>query len=324
MLRHPQLPRGFVPTSSGGFVVGDLGALWALEPGGLTEHSRGFYGDVADVAVLDGGVFAAVNTCATAACQSKIGRVWTRSGPGSWELLQTSQPFGGEILALLAVPPDTLLAGVEGGVARHQASGWTTVPINANADQAFTDLALCGGTVMTVGGAGTQYQGTPLSLSPRTNLGAVLHALSGTRAGNVFGAGNGALFENGTFLYSTTFNDFIAYRAVYSPGPGEAYAFGLKNYGVWWNGAELSPIESPGGVYAESYEDLWGSSIDNLYLVGKAVAPVTSGVALRFDGAFWRAIDSGSSRAVTAVTGASPTEVWLGTEGGGVLRAVPP
>ena len=68
---------------------------------------------------------------------------------------------------------------------------------------------------------------------------------------------------------------------------------------------------------------MWGSSIDNLYAVGFTSVPLRFGFALRFDGAFWRLVDSGASRASLTVDGSSNTDVWIGTQGGGVLGRDP-
>ena len=114
------------------------------------------------------------------------------------------------------------------------------------------------------------------------------------------------------------------YNAVWSPGQGEAFAFGVGRYGTYWNTAELSVIDAPGGILPDVASMMWGSSIDNLYLVGNSVTPTPFGFALRFDGTQWRLVDSGSQRSVTAIDGYSSSEIWLGTEGGGLLHAVPP
>jgi hypothetical protein len=75
----------------------------------------------------------------------------------------------------------------------------------------------------------------------------------------------------------------------------------------------------------------WGSSVDNLYMVGFTNPPIRFGFMMRFDGVQWRLIDSGSQRRVTAIdgfttmqNGAQRTTLWLGTVGGGVLRSVQP
>jgi hypothetical protein len=69
---------------------------------------------------------------------------------------------------------------------------------------------------------------------------------------------------------------------------------------------------------------LWGSSVDNLYMVGLASLPAPFGFALRFDGVQWSLVDSGAQRTATCIDGRAKDVIWIGTEGGGVLRAVPP
>ena len=69
---------------------------------------------------------------------------------------------------------------------------------------------------------------------------------------------------------------------------------------------------------------MWGNKIDNLYMTGLTTLPSVFGFMLRFDGINWTLVDSGASRKGTALIGRSNNEIWLGTEGGGVLKAVPP
>ncbi len=69
---------------------------------------------------------------------------------------------------------------------------------------------------------------------------------------------------------------------------------------------------------------MWGSSVDNLYVVGSVSVPYAFGVAIRFDGSQWTLVDSGSQRDVLAIDGSAPLTVWMGTKGGGVLRGVAP
>jgi hypothetical protein len=71
----------------------------------------------------------------------------------------------------------------------------------------------------------------------------------------------------------------------------------------------------------------WGTSVDNLFMVGGTNPPVRFGFMMRFDGIQWRLVDSGSQRRVTAVDGfvlGGRTTLWLGTLGGGVLKSIQP
>jgi hypothetical protein len=114
------------------------------------------------------------------------------------------------------------------------------------------------------------------------------------------------------------------WKTVWSPGGGEAYAFGDAYYGVYWDTAQLNVVDATGPVRIDVANGLWGSSVDNLYLVGLASLPAPFGFALRFDGVRWSLVDSGAQRTATCIAGRSSEEIWIGTEGGGVLRAVPP
>jgi hypothetical protein len=115
-----------------------------------------------------------------------------------------------------------------------------------------------------------------------------------------------------------------AWRAVWSPGPGEAYVFGDARYGAYWNTEELQVIDAPGGFVPDVINGLWGSTVDNLYAVGALTFPIQTGLALRFDGYQWKLVDSGSQRPVMCIDGKAKDEIWLGTTAGGVLHGVPP
>jgi hypothetical protein len=69
---------------------------------------------------------------------------------------------------------------------------------------------------------------------------------------------------------------------------------------------------------------MWGNKIDNLYIAGLSKLPSVFGFMLRFDGINWSLVDPGAHRKGTSLFGRSNNEIWLGTEGGGVLKAVAP
>ena len=114
------------------------------------------------------------------------------------------------------------------------------------------------------------------------------------------------------------------YRAVWSPGPGEVFAFGDASFGTYWDTQTLRLIQGPGGTQPDIINGLWGSAPGNLYAVGLTNVPVSFGLGLRFDGADWRLVDMGSQRSVTAIDGTTHTNVFIGTRGGGILRGVTP
>lgn len=332
-LRGPQVPRGVFGGGSSspiGYVVGDYGAVWEWNATtkGLTEVSKGFYGDVADVAVVQGDVFAAVNECTTLRCQARTGTLMHPGASGLWEPVGAFPAAGKQIFAVAAKSANEVLITTEGGAWRWDGTTWTAVPVSNAAGPIF-DLKYCGDTVWGAGAAGTIYTGSTTLLRAfialtQADLSAV-HCPSPTEvwvAGDAFLAGR---LGTGGFTQRTS-EDITQgpWKAVWSPGGGEAYAFGDEYYGVYWDTALLNLIEATGPVRVDVATGMWGSSVDNLYLVGLASLPAPSGFALRFDGAQWSRVDLGAQRAATCIDGRSKDEIWIGTLGGGVLRAVAP
>ncbi len=329
-LRLPQIVRGIFSAGSEAYAVGDFGAIWRYSGGTFEELSHGFYGNVADVgsAVPDGGtevVAAAVNECTTAACTTRVGKVMIRTAPGVWSQLgaPAPQPFNTPLSSIVVRSPTEIYAGGDGYIFRYTGSAWSSLPITGGPPARINDFDLCGTTMFAVSPTGANFKGAG-SLANQQPLGSSdLHGVHCTSATQVWVAADNALFEGRTPRNTTGVNHGF-WRTVWSPGPGEAFAFGDARYGVYWDTQQLNVIDSPGGLLPESIHALWGSSIDNLYAVGFSTFPVTFGYALRFDGATWRLIDAGAHRKGTAVSGASNLNVWIGTEGGGVLRGLPP
>ena len=328
--RGPQIPRGFFgggAASTTGYMVGDLGSIWSYGAGTFTEVSRGFYGTVRDLAATDAGVYALVDDCLNATCTTKIGSVYTRVAPGDWRLLGSSQPFGNELFAIAAKGKDVVVS-TPNAVYHYDGMAWSAIP-TSGINGPIRDLRHCGQYLYGVGMSGTFYKGSSTLLQSQGTVGnRDLFSIYCPNDLELWVAGSGSLYSKlGTGVWtarnSTTVNH-ADYRAVWSPGQGEAFAFGDAIYGTYWNTADLTVINGPGGILPDVVWGMWGSSIDNLYAVGSSVTPVPFGFALRFDGIGWRMVDSGSQRAVTAIDGWAPSEIWLGTEGGGILRAVPP
>ena len=328
--RSPQIPRGFFGGGLGsttGFMVGDLGSIWQYGAGTFTELSKGFYGNVRDLAATDAGVYALVNDCLNATCTSKVGKVYTRVGPADWQLLGGTQPFGNELFAIAAKGRDVVVS-TPNAIYRYDGTAWTAIP-TSGINGPIRDLRHCGQSLYGVGMSGAFFKGSSTLLQSQGTIGTRdLYSIYCPNDLELWAAGSGALWsKNGTALWTARNSAKVRhadYRAVWSPGQGEAFAFGDARYGTYWNTADLTLIDAPGGILPDVVSQLWGSSIDNLYAVGSSVTPVPFGFALRFDGIQWRLVDSGSQRAVTAIDGWSPSEIWLGTEGGGILKAVPP
>jgi hypothetical protein len=333
-LRERQQLLGVLTDGAGGFLMGSFGAVWQYAgSSAFTELSRGFYGDVADVSVAADTVAAAINDCTTDACTAKSGKIVQRTGPFQWKVL--GAPFGLPVTAVLAVSATDITAAVAGDLVasptpvspslRHwDGLQWTT----QNMPNEIFDLQACKDAIWAVGANGAVYSGTTsTSLTQQPVFSGDLYSVH-CAEGSVWAAGDFTLLEkvgNGNFQGRTTPElPHPSWRAVYSPGVGEGFAFGNVRYGVYWDTTTLQLIDVPGNVLAEAYRGMWGSSIDNLYAVGNALTPQIFGLAVRHDGASWRAVDAGSQRKATSINGISNTEIWIGTEGGGILRGVPP
>ncbi len=329
-LRPPQVIRAIFASGATGYAVGDYGAVWQYGNGTFSEVSRGFYGNVVDVSVAGTFVVAAVNECVDVQCQNRRGRIVQRTGPGQFTDLGVQQIFAGEVSSVAAKSPTEVIAGGEDGqFFRWDGNFWQALPISGAITAPVNDIQFCGDTVWAVSASGMNWRGTVSSLAAQGPAGRQdLYAVHCPTDSNVWLAGDLGLYEkngNAPFaLRATQGVNHAFWRAVWSPGPGEAFAFGDARYGVYWDTAALNVIDAPGGILPEILTGLWGSSVDNLYAVGFTLVPVAFGYAVRFDGANWRLVDSGSQRKVNAIQGSSGTEIWLATEGGGLLRGVPP
>ncbi len=328
--RAPQVPRGIVTSASGGFVVGDVGAIYAYGPTGSgVEVSRGFYGDVSKVVTTDGGfVLAAVNECADPACTTKRGNVFVRNGPFDWAPLGAF-PGAGAVTALTATSSSDVLASAGTSIYRFDGMNWATLPTNGGVSAQVNAIKYCGNTLFAAGGQGTNYRGNGTLLTQLTPLGGSdLYSLSCVDDGEIWVAGTGVVASRTvSSAYGAKSSMAVqpaAWRAVWTPARGEAFVFGDSRYGAYWNTKDFVMLDMPGGIYPDVVTDLWGSSIDNLYAVGVMQLPGPLGFALRFDGAQWRLVDSGSQRRVTSIHGSSPTDIWLGTLAGGIMRPVAP
>lgn len=329
-LRGPQVPRGVFGEGNTGYVVGDYGAVWewSSTTKGFEERSKGFYGDVADLAVTQGDVIAAVNECVDLRCQARTGVVMHPGSTGLWEPLGTFPTTSEQVLAVAAKSPTEVLATTETSAFRWDGTSWTAVAVS-NQNGSIRDLKYCGDAVWGVGDNGLIYTGTTTLLRAFISLTqSPLTSVMCPSANEVWVAGDGILAGRlGSGSFTTRTDDNInqgPWKAVWSPGGGEAYAFGDAYYGVYWDTAMLNLVDATGPVRIDVANGLWGSSVDNLYMVGLASLPAPFGFAIRFDGVQWSLVDSGAQRTATCIDGRAKDVIWIGTEGGGVLRAVPP
>ena len=340
-LRDVQSPLGFVSNGlmgTEGYVTGTFGAVWSwnAQTEDFTELSKGFYGSVDEIVVLADDVLIGVNECTSPACTSTRGTVRHRGANNTWELLGP-QTFVGPVTAMAAKSAtDVVIATGIGTVAvptvfRYDGSAWTTVAVTGGLAGNINDLKYCGTSLRGAGDKGATYKGTNTILandgSPTM---ADLQAFHCTADGEFWIAGADA-FGQGYFASKTATTAWTEHtadgapsrpwKAVWSPGQGEGFTFGQSLRGLYWDTVTLNTLQGLGNIQPEFVWDLWGSRFDNLYAVGFAQSPGKFGFALRHDGLNWQLIDSGSQRAVKSVDGLGDTNVWFGSEGGGVLKA---
>jgi hypothetical protein len=258
------------------------------------------------------------------------GRVLKRAGPADYPLLGDPQPFGNAgILAIAAKSPTEVTVATSTGPFRWNGSSWSPLTVTGGFGNTWNALAHCGGALHAVGPIGAYARGTPSALVGQPGIGnADLTAFHCSSETELWTAGSGVLLSrSGTAAWTARTSMAITqadWRAVWSPAEGEGFAFGVAGYGVYFDTETLRLVDTLGGISPEVVNGLWGSTIDNLYAVGLVSQPLPFGFALRFDGAQWQLVDSGSQRQINAISGSSNTSIWLGAEGGGVLRGITP
>lgn len=341
-LRGAQVPRAFVadgPGADDGVVVGELGAIyaWRRPPDGgaagdgLHELSRGFHGTVKALATGRDALYAAVEGCTGAPCgppgEAPIAAVLRRRASG--ELERLGEPLDAGALAAVAAD-ETGRVVVAGALEllRWDGSAWRPLPVAGARPGPVHALRRCGDGLIAAGAAGAWYEGTFDTLTLGGSVGgSTLRAIACAADGSAWMAGDGVLLERRSrespwVGRSSATLPHARWRAVSSAAPGEAFAFGVAAYGVYFDTASLSAVEQPGGLLPDEVTGLWASAPDVAYAVGRVALPVHATFALRFDGASWRPVDPGARRPLTCIEGTSADELWLGGEGGALLRGV--
>lgn len=304
------------------YAVGQAGLLMHFDGEAWEVLRQGELANVADIAVFEGPeVFAVANECTTAACTFRRGVVMRRDAAGEW--VKMPGTFSTELWGIGGKGPDELWAvGRSGSAFRWNGSSWT----NSFASTNLNDVAVCGG-VTYVAGDGQLLVESGGSFSPVVTAGTVpLRALA-CGQGKVYVVGDGAIVESmpGSARVLDTSADGIAaavWRAVYVSPEGHVFVGGDARYIVHWNGQKFIAYDRPAGLNLSSIRAMWGTGIGDLYAVGSLVGG--AGVVLHFNGAYWQPIDAGTSSGLNAVAGLGTGELWIGGDGGALLKAVMP
>lgn len=330
-----QIIRGIFGAGTVGYAVGDLGAVWEYQSAtrDFVERSRGFIGHVADIATNGTKVVAAMNVCANRACTTIQPRVLQRQSNGDW-VEMGNQPFAAAMSALAIKSPTEIYAATRSSLHLFNGTSWQSV----TGGSSFNDIALCGSSLFAVGAAGVLLKGTSTNGGPITSVAATPSgAASAVELTGIYcpaatdqwyvgvntTSGAGVMINNRTARNTQGLNH-PPYLNVWSPGAGEAFGFGDARFGMYWDTANLNTMEDTGGIATDVVTSQWGSTADNHYLVGFSSIPVKFSFALRSDGVQFAPIDPGSQYTPTVVNGSSNTDVWIGTEFGGILRGVNP
>ncbi|MGV3620153.1 MAG: Ig-like domain-containing protein [Archangium sp.] len=328
IMRGQQIPQGITASGTEAVVVGTFGAVWRWNSttATFTETSKGFQGDVADLAVTDTDVFAAVNECDDVRCLFRRGMVM-HQGMNGWEALG-GLPITTPVFAIAARANNEVIVSTTSSVWVWSGSSWTTVPVGSSAG-AVLDMRWCGTDLWAVGDSGGVYRGNSTLLNSMGNVGSnPLYAIHCGTDGEIWVAGTQTMANrpaNGQWTQRVSSDVTHAdWRSVWSPGAGEGFAFGDAQYGVYWDTATLLEQRNTGQIGIDVATAMWGTKIDNLYMTGISNLPGIFGFMMRFDGISWQLVDSGAHRRGTAIIGRSDTELWTGTEGGGVLKSVAP
>jgi hypothetical protein len=259
----------------------------------------------------------------------------SRAPDGTWSLLGGTQPFSGEVKAVVARSGTEVYAATPSSLYRFDGQAWTAVTVNGTTQPAFSQLGLCGTTLWAVGAGGSAWKGSPaspggavetVSALPSSSLFAPkedLQAFFCGEDGETWIGGNGTLLQNRS-PRSTLGFEHADWRAVWSPAKGECFAFGDAPFGFYWDTQRLRLLDQLGPLRPDVINSAWGSKPDNVYAVGMSSLPTRFAFALRFDGLQWLPVDPGTGQEPLVLRGRSDTEMWMGTRSGGLLRAVPP
>ncbi|MFT3707418.1 MAG: Ig-like domain-containing protein [Archangium sp.] len=327
-LRGQQVPRGIFGAGQQGRVVGDFGAVWKWDSmsASFTETSHGFQGNVADIAVTDTDLFAAVNECNDVRCLARHGTVMHRTATG-YEALGTL-PTTETVWSIVARGDNEVIVTSDTRVWLWNGTMWSEIPTGGLGGPMLA-IEWCGADLWGATATGTVYRGGTTSMQVNsTPAQGPLWSIHCPVAGEIWIAGDQFLAsKSGTSSWEQRTSDTVnqaPWQAVWSPGLGEGFAFGDAMFGVYWDTESLVLQDSTGPIGIDVATAMWGNKIDNLYMAGIAKLPGAYGFMLRFDGINWSLVDPGAHRKGTTLTGKSNNEIWLGTEGGGVLKAVPP
>jgi hypothetical protein len=303
------------------YAVGPKGFVGQFDGTSWTDLRLGVAADVAGLAAFDGPVvYAAVNTCADAACTQRTGSILQRDSQGRFAPVNT--PFSTELLAIAGRSPTDIWAVGNGNLAYHlEGTIWANVPV---ADGNIRCVTVCGDTVWACGGTVLTESGIGLASAFKDIAGPTAIACTGA---GLFVVGNyGTWVVEGTKVTPVDPGDdhlnSAPWRTVWATVDGHAFMGGDARYLLHWTGAKFEAFDQPGNVPIVSTHAIWGTSFGNVWAGG--VTSAGTSFLIHFNGAYWTAVDSGIDGALNAISGLSSGEMWIGGDSGALLHGAAP
>ena len=215
---------------------------------------------------------------------------------------------------------DVWAVGIGGTILHYDGQAWAPVSVSGAAPTQ-TLSAVWGASstdVWVVGEGGVVLHGAANGIARETsNTTENLTGVWGTGASEVWGVSAlGTVIRRAGGAWTVQGTDLAArvFYGIWLAARGDVWVVGdrvtLHNDGNAWATA-TNPLDIATSV--------WGSASDDIWSVGRAVAPGTTFIS-RFNGVEWMAVTSPATTPLLAVRGTSATNVWAVGNGGTVLR----
>jgi hypothetical protein len=297
-------------TSTGpghGYVGGARGALYDWNGSAFAPLRTGPVDDVTAVSVApDGAVFATTaGACQDARCLVRTGALLARGADGQWAEVPGSQQTVPLWAVVARSATDVFFGG--GGSALVHYDGQAFTPLSSGETGAIRALKQCGADLWATGDQGFlgRYDGAGVFQPVAGGDGATFRALGCSSARDVWAVGDYAVWHFDGNVWASVVTPNInaqPWRAV-SVGPDEVWIGGETGFLLHSpDHSDWEAVLSPAGVTFYGAYGLWESEPGDLYLVGSQQRP-RQAVLLRFDGALWHSLDSGTSRELLAIDG---------------------
>lgn len=170
------------------------------------------------------------------------------------------------------------------------------------------------------GGVLARYGGSSWTSAPLpAAMGRTLRAVFGTAPNSVWIGGDGGtlLFWNGASAAAVPSPVSDAVYGIWGSSPSKLWAVAERGRILRFNGATWSMDAQASALTTQTLRAIAGVSDSLVYAVGDG------GVLLRFDGTRWSAIDTGTSRSLSALYVDPAGVVLMVAQGGAIFRYLP-